>query len=132
MIDGFPNNGITYIKKKQVKVTPEERKKILEKTGNCVFNFPANFTTIDFLSDSGSGALTQHMWMAMQMGDESYGRNNWYYALLDAMRDYLERGDNPKKAYLKLIASNVKSEELSDELLFPSIGEDSFIGDSNQ
>jgi len=69
--------------------------------------------------------------MAMQLGDESYGRNNWYYALLEAMRDYLERGDKPKQAYLNLLKSNVKPDELSKELMFPDVPEDSIIGDSN-
>ena len=86
-----------------MRTTIEEREDMLKKTDYNVFNFPAAFTVVDLLSDSGSGALTQHSWMSMFLGDEAYARNNWYYAFLEAFRDFVERGDDMKKSYMQLL-----------------------------
>jgi len=43
------------------------------------------------------------MWSALFLGDESYARNSWYYALLDGFRDYCERGNNPHRSYMDIL-----------------------------
>ena len=91
-----------YVVKKTPAFTTEQRELILKKTDYNVFNFPASMVNVDLLTDSGTGALFQHMWAALSMGDESYARNNWYYAFLDAVRDFCQRGDKPNKRYLSL------------------------------
>lgn len=69
------------------------------------------------------------MWMAIALADESYARNNWYFALLDAFRDFVERGDQPKKAFLNILDSTTTPEKLTKDLFFPEI-KNSFINDS--
>ena len=73
-------------------VTAKEREKILKDVEYNVFAFPAGLLTCDFLSDSGTSAMTDVQWSALMRGDESYGRNWGYYCLLDAFRDIFERG----------------------------------------
>lgn len=44
--------------------TAEERKRILEDVEYNVFAFPAGLLTCDFLSDSGTSAMTDVQWAA--------------------------------------------------------------------
>jgi len=106
----------TYVAKKTPKLTPEQREHILAKTDYNVFNFPACMVNVDFLTDSGTAALYQQMWAALAMGDESYARNSWYYAFLDAVRDFTQRGDKPNKRYLSLFSGNFTFEEIDKNL----------------
>lgn len=45
-------------------VTAEERERILEEVEYNVFAFPAGLLTCDFLSDSGTSAMTDVQWAA--------------------------------------------------------------------
>ena len=45
-------------------VTTSERQKILEEVEYNVFAFPAGLLTCDFLSDSGTSAMTDVQWAA--------------------------------------------------------------------
>lgn len=45
-------------------VTPEDRRRILEDVEYNVFAFPAGLVTCDFLSDSGTSAMTDTQWAA--------------------------------------------------------------------
>jgi len=65
------------------KVTKEQREYVLEKTEYSMFSFPADLIFVDFLSDSGSGTMTDFQWAALFHGDESYARNKGYYVLLN-------------------------------------------------
>jgi tryptophanase len=40
-------------------------------------------TGCDLLSDSGTTAMTNEQWAALHLGDESYGSNKGYFALMD-------------------------------------------------
>jgi tryptophanase len=48
---------------------------------------------------------------ALMSGDESYARNIWYYAFLDALRDLLERGSNPSKLFLNLYNPDLSNKD---------------------
>lgn len=65
-------------------VTVEQRLQALERAGNNVFYFPADYITgCDMLSDSGTTTMTAEQWAALHLGDESYGSNRGYFALME-------------------------------------------------
>jgi tryptophanase len=101
-------------------VTKEQREYALEKTEYSMFSFPADLIFIDFLSDSGSGTMTDFQWAALFHGDESYARNKGYYVLLEAIRDTFERGDNPKGAINLILSGETNVKKLMDELYITS------------
>ena len=50
--------------------TPAQRALALQRAENNPFAFPAGMLLIDYLSDSGSSAMTDVQWAAMFRGDE--------------------------------------------------------------
>ncbi|UCD02534.1 MAG: tryptophanase [Promethearchaeota archaeon] len=102
------------------KVTKKQREYVLEKTEYNMFSFPADLLFVDFLSDSGSGTMTDFQWAALFHGDESYARNKGYYVLLDAVRDTFERGDNPNRAINLILSGETNVKKLMDDLYLTS------------
>ena len=98
------------------KVTKEQREYALKKTEYNMFSFPADLIFVDFLSDSGSGTMTDLQWSALFHGDESYARNKGYYVLLEAIRDTFERGDKPKRSIDLVLSGETNIKKLMDEL----------------
>jgi len=101
-------------------VTKEQREYALKKTEYNAFSFPADLLFVDFLSDSGSGTMTDLQWAALFHGDESYARNKGYYVLLEAVRDTFERGDKPKRAINLILSGETNVKKLMDELYLTS------------
>lgn len=52
--------------------TREERQRILGDAHNNLFGVAADDVFIDFLTDSGTNAMSDRQWSAMMVGDESY------------------------------------------------------------
>lgn len=52
--------------------TRSERESFLEEAGYNLFKIPAARIVIDFLTDSGTSAMSANQWAAMMRGDESY------------------------------------------------------------
>ncbi len=102
------------------KVTKEQREYALKETEYSMFSFPADLIFVDFLSDSGSGTMTDFQWAALFHGDESYARNKGYYVLLEAIRDTFERGDNPKRSIDLILSGETNIKKLMDELYITS------------
>ncbi|KAJ9604887.1 hypothetical protein H2200_010276 [Cladophialophora chaetospira] len=100
-----------------IKTNPEERKRVLQSVDYNIFAFPAALVTCDFLSDSGTSAMTDIQWAAMLRGDESYGRNTGYYCLLDAFRDIFERGESRKLLYRDVLAGTIDSQFIQNNFL---------------
>ncbi|MBI4119642.1 MAG: tryptophanase [Parcubacteria group bacterium] len=58
--------------------TREERLQAAKKAGYNLFRIPSRKVTIDFLTDSGTGALSEEQWAMLMKGDESYaGAESW-------------------------------------------------------
>ncbi len=60
--------------------TVEQREEILRKAHFNPFLIPAEDVLIDFLTDSGTSAMSSDQWAGMIRGDESYaGAKSWYH-----------------------------------------------------
>jgi tryptophanase len=67
--------------------TEAERERALETAGWNLFNLHADDVLIDFLTDSGTGAMSRDQWASIQRGDESYAGSPSWFVFLEAVRD---------------------------------------------
>ena len=64
-----------------------EREQWIEAAGYNLFNLKSQQVTIDLLTDSGTGAMSDKQWSEMMLGDESYAGASSYFKLKEAIRD---------------------------------------------
>ena len=67
--------------------TREEREKVLEEAHYNLFKVRASKVLIDFLTDSGTSAMSSEQWAGIMRGDESYAGARSFYTLEKAVRD---------------------------------------------
>ncbi|HNB17436.1 MAG TPA: tryptophanase [Candidatus Obscuribacter sp.] len=59
--------------------TRAEREEILKKAGYNLFQIKAEDVMVDFLTDSGTSAMSSEQWAALMRGDESYAGCSSYF-----------------------------------------------------
>jgi len=69
--------------------TRAEREEILKKAHNNLFNVAADDVFIDFLTDSGTNAMSDRQWSAMMLGDESYAGAKSFFKFEKAIQEIL-------------------------------------------
>lgn len=67
--------------------TEAERSEILEQAHYNPFLIHANDILIDFLTDSGTGAMSDRQWAAIMSGDESYAGSRSYFRFEEVVRN---------------------------------------------
>ncbi len=67
--------------------TWEERERYIREARFNLFNLPSQAVTIDLLTDSGTGAMSDEQWAALHRGDEAYAGARSYYRLAQVQRE---------------------------------------------
>lgn len=67
--------------------TRAEREAFMSDAGYNVFSLPSRAVMIDFLTDSGTSAMSDHQWAGMMEGDESYSGSVNYFNLRRVVKD---------------------------------------------
>ncbi len=67
--------------------TEDERREAIRAVDFNLFKLRAADVLIDFLTDSGTGAMSRDQWAAIQHGDESYAGSPSWYRFLEAVQN---------------------------------------------
>ena len=82
----FPAFKINVVQRVK-KTTKDHRKKLLNDCSYNLFKIPSEEVMVDFLTDSGTGSLSNEQMAKMQLGDESYASSKSWYKFRDAVTE---------------------------------------------
>ena len=67
--------------------TEQQRRDAIRRAGYNLFALDARDVLIDWLTDSGTGAMSRDQWAGVQRGDESYAGSPSFYRFADSVRE---------------------------------------------
>ena len=69
-------------------ISRDRRKKALEEAHYNLFNLKSQDIYLDFLTDSGTGAMSQNQWAAMMVADETYANATSFQHFESSVREF--------------------------------------------
>lgn len=72
-------------------ISPEDRKKAIERAGNNTFLLNNRDVFLDMLTDSGVNAMSDRQLAAMMQGDDSYAGSETFFRLEEAVRQLFDK-----------------------------------------
>ncbi|WP_235297237.1 tryptophanase [Portibacter marinus] len=69
--------------------TKEERSQRISQAKYNLFNLHSDWVTIDLITDSGTGAMSEQQWSEIMIGDESYAGSESYFKLQRTVEDLM-------------------------------------------